>query len=196
MKLLLISLLLCVGQSTFAQTSHTYTITPTRRTLGNADLPEHIKDQLSRVYSSWLEPDEPPKLIPKKDALDFNLEFPKLSNNGQQIILLESIAPYAGATGNGENWFFLRSGDNVRLILHTSGFLFYPSYSYDVPHPVYRSGLRDIAIGWNVSSSEGGIQVFRFNGSHYVSDHCAEYTMDDNETFHFSPPKPCQTQTK
>ncbi len=198
MKLLLSFLsLLCVGHHSFAQTTHTKPVTADPHSLREAKLPPQVKNQVAHVYSTWFQsPTDPPYLLPKEDVLNFRVDFPQLTKSGQQVILLESTGNYAGATGNGENWLYLRTGDNVRLILHCSGFLFYPAYSYDIPHPVYRNGLRDIAIGWRTGGRDGGIEVFRFNGHQYVSDHCANYTVDENETFHFGPPTHCQTQPK
>ena len=182
MKLLSAFIILFIAAPrAFGQSTQTFTVTPRFTTLRNAELPPHIKDQIAHVYSTWFSsPSDPPYLLPKEVVLDFNVSFPHLANHGRQVILLESTGTYADATGNGQMWFFLRSGNSVRLILYASGFLFYPSHSYDVPHPVYRDGLRDIAIGWNMSSSEDGIHVYRFNGHDYISDYCDSYNTNDS----------------
>lgn len=194
MKLVLsFVVLVCVAPRAFAQVPQPQPGTANPNSLRTVRLPTRVKDRIAdHLYSTWFQsPSDPPYLIPKEDALNFNVTFLDVAKNNQQVILLESNGTYAGATGNGEMWFFLRSGDNVRLILHTSGFLF-----DNLPAQPYHNGLRDFATGWRLGCCEGGIQVFRFNGTHYVSDHCADYTSDGGDEIKVGPAKPCQIQSK
>jgi len=169
----LLTLALCLPLA--AQSSPTINQNTGAFALHDAHLPAQVKSDIVAAIAKRFEklPGEPSG---RTIALSSWVSSLRLAPSGPPaIVVTGGPDDYAnGATGNGDIWLFRRVGNHAVLVLTGGGF------NYKALPKTYHNGMLDIQTAWNMSCCEGGVEVYRFNGTRYQPAYCYSYTTDED----------------
>ena len=111
----------------------------------------------------------------RRVVLSSRVGFISLADRDGDQMIVRGPQQFCGANWNCSIYIFVRRPDGWQVALQTGGNTF-------IVEDGVSHGLHDLATYWHMSATEGGIAVYRFNGTKYQQIDCYSVKFDPNNS--------------